>query len=92
MLVTAWWAYQTTYNVTIQYTPFELVYDIQPIMLTQFVVPTKRAHDLPQKDIDKAIQVRMEDLFRLHEIHWQTKEILTIFSFCAKNKGMKKAR
>jgi len=33
--------------MTTQYTPFDLVYDIQPIMLAKFVVPTKRFHDIP---------------------------------------------
>jgi hypothetical protein len=41
MLVTILWAYQTTYVMTIQYTPFELVYGTQPIMLAKFVVLTK---------------------------------------------------
>ncbi len=57
--------------MTIQYTPFELVYGIQPIMLTEFVVPTKRFCDIPQEDLDKAIWVKMEDLFRLDETCWQ---------------------
>ncbi len=48
-----------------QYTPFKLVYDIQPIMSIKFVVPTKRVCDLPQEKLDKAIWVKMEDLFRL---------------------------
>ncbi len=61
------------YKVTIQYTPFELVYNTQPIMLTQFAMPIKRVHDLPQKYLDKAIMVRMEDLFRLDETYWQVK-------------------
>ncbi len=34
MLVIVQWAYRTTYKVTTQYTPFQLVYDIQPIMPT----------------------------------------------------------
>jgi hypothetical protein len=32
MLFTTMWAYQTTYKVTTQTTPFELVYGIQPIV------------------------------------------------------------
>jgi hypothetical protein len=53
------------YKVATQYTPFKLVYDIQPIMSIKFVVPTKRVCDLPQEKLDKAIWVKMEDLFRL---------------------------
>jgi hypothetical protein len=56
-----------TYKMTTQYTPFELVYNIQPIMLAKFVVPTKRVHDLPQEELNKAIRVRMEDLIKLDE-------------------------
>jgi hypothetical protein len=69
MVVIALWAYQTIYKVTTQYTPFELVYGMQPIMPTKFAIPTKRIHDVSQGEIDKAIQVRMEDLFRLNEIY-----------------------
>jgi hypothetical protein len=46
MLVTTLWAYQTTYKVTTQYTPFKLVYDTQIIMLIEFVIPTKIIRDL----------------------------------------------
>jgi hypothetical protein len=62
------------YKVTTQYTPFELVYGIQTIMSIEFVVPTKKNCNLPEEDLNKAIQVRMEDLFKLDEIHWQVGE------------------
>jgi hypothetical protein len=55
--------------VTTQYTPFKLVYNTQPIMPTKFAIPTKRVYDLPQEDLNKVIQVKMEDLFSLDEIH-----------------------
>jgi hypothetical protein len=55
MLVIALWAYQTTYKVTTQYTPFELVYGMQPIMPTKFAIPTKRVHDVSQEGLDKTI-------------------------------------
>jgi hypothetical protein len=61
-------------------------------MQVEFVVPTKRFCNVPQEDLDKTIQVRMEDLFRLDETFWQPKKILTIFNCCAKNKRMKKGR
>jgi hypothetical protein len=32
MLFTTLWAHRTTYKVSIQYTPFELVYGTQPVM------------------------------------------------------------
>ncbi len=57
--------------MTTQYTPFELVYDIQLIMLIKFAIPTKRVRDSPQEDIDKVIKVWMEDLIKLDETHWQ---------------------
>ncbi len=47
MLVIVLWAYRMAYKVTTQYMPFELIYDTQPIMLVEFVVPIKRVHDLP---------------------------------------------
>ncbi len=92
MLVIALWAYQTTYKVIIQYTPFELVYGIQLIMPIEIAVPTKRVRDLPQENLDKAIKVRMGDLFRLYELIGRPKKKLTIFNYCAKNRGMKKGK
>ncbi len=67
MLFTTLWAYQTTYKVTTQFMPFELVYVLQPIMPTEFMVPTKRIRDIPTKDLDQAIHVRIEDLVQLDE-------------------------
>jgi len=78
--------------VTTQYTPFELVYDTQPIMPIEFAIPIEKVCDLQQEDLDKDIRVRMEDLFRLDETFWQPEKILTIFNCCAKNKRMKKGR
>ncbi len=57
------------YKVTIQYTPFELVYDIQPIISVEFVILTKSVHNAPQEELDKVIWVRTEDLFKLDETH-----------------------
>ncbi len=74
MLAVFLWAYWMAYEVTTQYTPCEMVYGIQPIMPTKFVVPIERVCDLPQEDLNKTIQVRMEDLFRLDEIFWQVGE------------------
>jgi hypothetical protein len=62
------------YKVTTQYTPFMLAYNTQPIMLIEFAVLTKRICDLPQENLDKVIGVKMEDLFKLDEIHWQAEE------------------
>ncbi len=78
--------------MTTQYTPFELVYNTQPIMPIEFAIPIERVCDLQQEDLDKDIRVRMEDLFRLDETFWQPKKILTIFNCCAKNKRMQKGR
>jgi hypothetical protein len=50
--------------------PFELVYGTQPIMPIEFMVPTKRIKDIPTKDFDQAIHVRMEDLVQLDEERW----------------------
>ncbi len=74
MLITTLWAYQTTYKVTTQYTPFELVYSAKPIMPIELVIPNKWVCDILQEDLDKAIRVRIEDLFRLDEIHWKASE------------------
>jgi hypothetical protein len=62
MLFTTLWEYLTTYKVTTQFTPFELVYGIPPIMPAEFMVPTKRIRDMPIEDFDQAIHVKMEDL------------------------------
>ncbi len=74
MLVIVLWAYQTIYKMTTQYTPFESIYNTQPIMPVKFAVPTKRVHDLPQEDLDKAIRIRVEDLFGLDETFWHVGE------------------
>jgi hypothetical protein len=47
MLFPALWAYQTTYKVTTQFTPFKLVCGTQPVMSAKFMVPTKRIRDIP---------------------------------------------
>jgi hypothetical protein len=62
------------HKMTTQFTPFELVYGIQPIMQTKFMVLIKRIMDLPIEGINKAIHVRMEDLIRLDEERWRVGE------------------
>jgi hypothetical protein len=58
-------------------------------MLTEFLVPTKRIQDVPHNDIDRAIRVRMEDLLKLDEDHWQAEEkILTTSNYYKRNNGM----
>ncbi len=39
--------------MTTQYTPFELVYDTEPIMPIEFAVPIERVCDLQQEDLKK---------------------------------------
>ncbi len=56
------WACRTTYKVTTQFMPFELVYGTQPIMLVELMVPTTRIRDIPIEDLDQVIHVRMENL------------------------------
>ncbi len=63
--------------MTTQYKSFELVYGTQPIMPLKFVLPTKRICDLPQEDLNKAIWVRVEDLFKLDESRSQANENIT---------------
>ncbi len=60
--------------MTTQFTPFELVYGTQPIMPVEFTVPTKRIRDVPTKDLNQAIHVKMEDLIRLDEECWHVDE------------------
>jgi len=48
--------------VITQFTPFELVFGIQPIMPTKFMIPIKRIKDVTIEDLNQAIHVRMEDL------------------------------
>jgi hypothetical protein len=40
MLPTALWAYGTTYKVSTQHTPYELIYGLMPLLPTKFIVPT----------------------------------------------------
>jgi hypothetical protein len=54
MFFTTLWAYWITYKIITQFTPIELVYGSQPVMLTKFMVPTKRIKDIPTKDLDQA--------------------------------------
>jgi hypothetical protein len=61
MFLTRLLAYQTTYKIITYFTPFELVYGTQHVMSAEFMVPTKRIVDIPTKDLDQAIHVRMED-------------------------------
>ncbi len=43
MLFIVLWAYWMAYKVTTQYTPFELVYNTQLVMSTNFVIPIEFA-------------------------------------------------
>jgi hypothetical protein len=56
--------------MTTQFTPFELIYGMQPIMPTEFTFPTEIIKDVPTKDLNQAIHVRMEHLIQLDEQHW----------------------
>jgi len=78
--------------VTIQYTPFKLVYGIQPIMLAKFVVPIKRVHNLLQEKLNKITKVRMEDLFKLDETHWQARKIIDHIQLLRKEQRDEKGR
>jgi hypothetical protein len=40
MLPTALWAYQIAYKVSIQHTPYELIYGLMSLLRTKFVFPT----------------------------------------------------
>ncbi len=68
------WAYRTTYKMTTQITPFELVYDIQPVMPIKFIVLIKRIRDVPIEDVNEAIHIRMENLIQLDEKRWRVGE------------------
>jgi hypothetical protein len=92
MLVNALWAYWTAYKVTTQYTPFELVYNTQPIMPAEFAILTKRVHDLPHEDLNKYIRIKMEDLFRLDGIHWQAEKNINHIQLLRKEQKDEKGR
>ncbi len=70
ILLIALWAHQMAYKVITQYTPFELVYGIQPIMFENCIVPTQRIQFFFENDVNEVIQVRMKDLIKLDEDHW----------------------
>jgi hypothetical protein len=74
MLFTTLWAYRTTYKVSIQYTPFELVYGTQPMMPVEYLVTIQRIRDVFNDDIEAAIHVRMDDLVHLDEKCWQVRK------------------
>jgi hypothetical protein len=42
MLPTALWAYQTTYKVCTQHTPYKLVYGLMPLLPTEFIAPSEQ--------------------------------------------------
>jgi hypothetical protein len=67
MLPTTLWAYQTTYKISTQHTPYELVYGLMPLLPTEFIVPTNRT--LVEKDGSwmNALLIQMEDLVLLDE-------------------------
>ncbi len=69
-----------------------MVYDTQPIMLVEFVVPTKRICNLPQENLDKTIWVRMENLFRLDEIWWQVGENINHIQLLHKEQSDEKGK
>jgi hypothetical protein len=60
MFFTTLWAYRTTYKMTTQFTPFELVFGTQPLMPVEFMIPIKRIRDVPIEDLNQAIHVRMK--------------------------------
>jgi hypothetical protein len=78
ILLIALWAHQTTYKVITQYTPSELVYGIQLIMFENFIVPTQRIQNVFENDINEVFQVRMKDLIKLDEDHWQARKNMMI--------------
>jgi hypothetical protein len=61
-------------------------------MSAEFAEPTKRVRDLPQEDLNKAIRVRMEHLFRLDEIHWQAGENINHIQLLRKEKRDEKGK
>ncbi len=91
ILLIALWAHQTTYKVITQYTPFELVYGIQPIMFENFIVPIQRIQNIFENDINEVIQVRTKDLIKLDEDHWQARKNIPTSNYYARNNMMIKA-
>jgi hypothetical protein len=55
------------YKVTTQYTPFELVYGTQLVVLAEYLVPIQQIQDVLNDDIEVTIQVRMDDLVHIDE-------------------------
>ncbi len=68
--------------MTTQFTPLELVYGTQPIMPIEFTFPTERIKDVPTKDLNQAIHVRME--------HWCVGENINHIQLLQRKIGMKK--
>jgi hypothetical protein len=68
MFYTTLWAYQIAYKVTTQYTPFEFVWH-STYHVSRVYGTYKTIWNVPQNEIDKTIQVRMEILFKFDEGH-----------------------
>jgi hypothetical protein len=73
MLFIALQAYWIAYKVTIQATPFELIYGTQPAMSATFML-THKIQNVLEDDIQLAIWVRMEELVKLDENCWHVKK------------------
>jgi hypothetical protein len=67
MLPTALWAYQTTYKVSIQHTPYILVYRLMSLLPTKFIVPTNQTFVEKYNNWMNALLSRMEDLVVFNE-------------------------
>jgi hypothetical protein len=72
-----------------------LVYVIQPVMPTEFMIPTHKIWNVPKDNIHLAIQVRMEKLVKLDENHWHAGEnmnhIQVLWKYQQDDKGKMKS-
>jgi hypothetical protein len=61
--------YQTSYKVTTQHTPYELVYGTKFIL--PIVVPTYKTQRQLKEDLVVALFVRMENLALIDKLQWE---------------------
>ena len=61
-LATVLWAYRTAFKVTTLHTPFQLVYGLQPLMPTEYILPTYVSSPSKDYSTDAVISARLDDI------------------------------
>ena len=70
-LATVLWAYWTAFKVTTLHTPFQLVYGLQPLMPTEYILPTYVSSPSKDYSIGAVISACLDDIHLQNE--WRQK-------------------